>query len=159
MSSWKAKPGPYSGLHVCLNSGWYYNVVGTLFPIRIRPVNERMRSGEVSGEEQGRGHGEERAEKWRNGGRKQKRTKERPNTAWTGFGCFLSGNVPSRSVSRGKSNTEKGDTAQGKILCDGRFCCLVIPCLKGSGGLTSFRKLIKFRGSGNSQNLQDSESP
>lgn len=101
--------------------------MGTLFPIRRRPVNERVRPGEARGEERGRGHGEERAEKWRNGGRKQKRTKERPNTAWTGSGCFLSGNVSSRSVSRGKSNTEKGDTAKGKSLCDGRFRCVVIP--------------------------------
>lgn len=152
VSSWKAKPGPSS----VFVFGRYYNVVGTLFPISIWPVNERMRPGEGSGEERGRGHGEKRAEKGRNGGRKQKRNKKRSNIVWTGFGCFLSGNV----LSRGKSNTEKRDTAKGKVLCDGRFCCIVIPSNWNTpswrdqeDSLTSFRKLIKFRGLGNSQNL------
>lgn len=36
--------------------------MGTLFPIRRRPVNERVRPGEARGEERGRGHGEESGE-------------------------------------------------------------------------------------------------
>lgn len=108
-------------LHICLDSGWSCNVVGTLFP-------QKYMTSE--------GEGEARRRQWRRtGNRGMEKEGEKGNTREIRTDPTLYGqdpvvlwvNVLSRSVGRGKGNAEQRALSKDKALCGDSFYCIVFP--------------------------------